>query len=243
MTQAIRLACGALLAVALAGCGTDANQSVPATTEPQLTLVRVYFLRAGRVQPVRRVVASTSQLPVAAVAELVKGPTAVERRDLELQGDVHEIEGVRIVGTVARVPGFDRPSLAQIVYTLTQFPSIHGVEVGVRRYTRADFEDFTPAILVESPLPEQSVSRPLRVTGTANTFEATFAYELVDSAGKVIAKHFVTATSGSGTRGTFAFTVAYPAGHSGPGKLVVYESSAKDGSRIHVIEIPLQLTG
>ena len=136
-----------------------------------------------------------------------------------------------------------RIALAQTVYTLTQFAPSRPVLVNGRRYTRADFEEFTPAILVESPLPEQTVARPLRVTGTANTFEATFEYELVDSAGKIVAKHFVTATSGSGTRGTFDVTVPYPAGHAGLGKLVVYESSAKDGSRVHVVEIPLRLTG
>ena len=59
----------------------------------------------------------------------------------------------------------------------------------------------------------------------------------------MIAKHFVTATSGSGTRGTFDVSIPYPAGHAGPGKLVVYESSAKDGSRVNVVKIPLRLTG
>ena len=50
------------------------------------------------------------------------------------------------------------------------------------------------------------MSSPLRVTGTANTFEATFNYELNDTDGKVVDKNFVTATSGTGTRGTFDFT-------------------------------------
>ena len=49
------------------------------------------------------------------------------------------------------------------------------------------------------------------VTGTANTFEATFNYELVGASGKVLSKNFVTATSGTGTRGTFSFTVPYEA--------------------------------
>ena len=98
----------------------------------------------------------------------------------------------------------------------------------------------TPAILVESPLPFQAVSSPLRVTGTANTFEATFEYDLLDPAGKVLSHHFETATSGSGTRGTFDFTIRFEA-PNGLGKLVVYERSAKDGSRIHVSEIPLSL--
>jgi hypothetical protein len=86
------------------------------------------------------------------------------------------------------------------------------------------------------------VSSPLRVFGTANTFEATFEYELLDADGKVLSKHFVTATSGSGTRGTYDFTIRYDT-PGGPGKLVVYELSAADGSRIHQVEIPLTLTG
>jgi hypothetical protein len=56
----------------------------------------------------------------------------------------------------------------------------------------------------------------------------------------VISHHFVTATSGSGTRGTFDFTVPFEA-PNGLGKLVVFELSAADGSRIHQVEIPLTL--
>ena len=50
-------------------------------------------------------------------------------------------------------------------------------------------------------------------------------------------------TSGSGTRGTFDVTIPYPGGHGGRGKLVVFESSAKDGSRINVVPIPVTLAG
>ena len=138
-----------------------------------------------------------------------------------------------VLGGVAVAPGLDVPGL-------TGLGALAHLDVGLVEELQAHRHE-TPAILVESPLPEAQVKSPLRITGTANTFEATFQYELVDSGGKIVAKHFVTATSGSGTRGTFDFTVEYPAGHSGPGKLVVYESSAKDGSRIHDVEIPLQL--
>ena len=93
-----------------------------------------------------------------------------------------------------------------------------------------------PLILVESPLPFEQVSSPLRVTGTANTFEATFQYELLDSEGNVVDKNFVTATSGTGTRGTFDFTTGDV---SDAAKLVVYENSAENGSRVNEVEIPL----
>ena len=99
----------------------------------------------------------------------------------------------------------------------------------------------TPPILVESPTPGQTVEPGFAVTGTANTFEATFNYELKDASGKVLKKDFVTATSGSGTRGTFKFTVPYKVSKAQKGTLVVYEVSAADGSRTHEVEIPLQL--
>ena len=92
--------------------------------------------------------------------------------------------------------------LAQVVYTLTQFPEVEEVEVQEEFATRADFEDLTPAILVESPLAFEDVASPLRVMGTANTFEANFQYELTDTDGRIVDESFVTATSGSGTRGT-----------------------------------------
>jgi hypothetical protein len=171
------------------------------------------------VSPVERELDSTSR--DALLAALNSGPTPEER-----------IAGF----TTAEGEG----QVAQIVYTLSQFAPTAAVDVGGRSYTRADFEDVTPAILVESPLPFQAVSAPLRVTGTANTFEATFEYDLTDPAGTVLAHDFVTATSGSGTRGTFDFTIPFEASN-GLGKLVVYERSAADGSRTNVVEIPLTL--
>jgi germination protein M len=108
---------------------------------------------------------------------------------------------------------------------------------------RSDFERFTPAILVESPLAYDEVASPLRVTGTANTFEATFAYELTDTDGRIVDANFVTATSGTGTRGTFDFTTGpFTVPFDGFGALIVFENSAKDGSRINLVEIPLRMS-
>ena len=141
------------------------------------------------------------------------------------------------------LPVMQHAGLAQVVYTLTQFPTIRGVR-GTRSIggspplTRAHFEDLTPAILVESPLRGEAVTSPLRVTGTANTFEATFDLEILNSSGVRAAWRFVTASSGSGTRGTFDTTISFP--HTGgPITLVAYEPSAENGKPIHVVRIPL----
>lgn len=243
--------------LALAGCGDDATISTEttgtttATTEttetapPETTALRVYFLRDGKVQPVARRVPKTQAVARATLEALGKGPTAVERRDLELSSAVSaDFEGVSVKSGVATPEGVvdvSRLGLAQIVYTLTQFPTVKAVEIAGKRYTRADFEDETPIILVESPLPFQDVSSPLRATGTANTFEATFNYDLTDWDGRIIESHFVTATSGSGERGTFDFTVPFTIDRSGIGALIVYELSAEDGSRIHINEVPIRM--
>jgi hypothetical protein len=57
----------------------------------------------------------------------------------------------------------------------------------------------------------------------------------------VISTHFETATSGTGQRGTYDFTVPFKVDNPGLGKLVVYELSAADGSRIHENEVPIYL--
>ena len=52
-------------------------------------------------------------------------------------------------------------------------------------------------------------------------------------------ENFVTATSGTGTRGTFEFTTEAAGAFDDVGTLVVFEPSAEDGSRTKLVEIPL----
>jgi hypothetical protein len=208
-------------------------------------LVRVYFLKDGNVAPVARTV-SLPAVAAGALEELAAGPSQAEQRDgfssVAQDAPTLVITGNGIANI--QIPEISHPGLAQIVYTLTQFPSIHGVRTSrmlgdSKPLTRADFEDVTPAILVESPLPDETVTSPLRVRGTANTFEATFDLELLNSSGVKIAWRFVTASSGSGTRGTYDTTISFP--HTGgPITLVAYEPSAENGKPLHVVRVPLR---
>ena len=236
--------------IVLVGCGGGHKQTTTTTTTttpppPTTTTIRIYFLRHGRLQPVLRQVPKTTKVVDAALSALFGRPSKDEA-ELGLSTAIPSITMTFAPagGDIVRLKTdrLPRAALAQVVYTLTQFPSSRTVEVNGRRYTRADFEDETPIILVESPLPFQRVTSPLHATGTANTFEATFQYDLVDPDGKLIKTHFVTATSGTGTRGTFDFSVPFTVSRDGLGKLVVYELSAADGSRIHQIEIPIRMT-
>ena len=210
-----------LAGLLLAGCGGDSS-SEATTTAAGTDSVRVYLLRDGKVWPVSREIAKTGVFQLD--DDLRRGPTDEERK----LGFTSEVAGTNANPS--------RAALAQMVYTFTQSDPTGSFEVNGKTYTRADFEEQTPLILVESPLPFAQVTSPLRVTGTANTFEATFQYELVDTEGNVVDKNFVTATSGTGTRGTFDFMSGT---FDEVAALRVFELSAKDGSRIHEAEIPL----
>jgi hypothetical protein len=226
---------------------TTTATTAPSTTAASSTTFRVYFLQDGKVQPVARTVDATPAVAGAALAELASGPAAVEQRTLGLASAVPsstKFDDLAIengVATLTATGSLGARALAQVVYTLTQFPTVKAVETGGKRYTRADFEDETPAILVESPLPFQTVKSPLHATGTANTFEATFQYQLADPQARLLRQNFVTATSGNGVRGTFDFTQPFEVESDGLGKLTVYEQSAENGQPIHVVQIPLQL--
>jgi hypothetical protein len=148
-------------------------------------------------------------------------------------------------------------SLAQVVYTLTQFDSVKGVvfevegnppfeyfgshEVdGLQR--RADYADQLPFILVQTPGIGDRVSSPVTIAGTADVFEAVVSIAIIDEHGRTIASTFTMATCGTGCRGSYATDVRYHVGTRQPGTLRVYEVSAKDGSPLHAVEIPVTLT-
>lgn len=146
--------------------------------------------------------------------------------------------------------------VAQVVFTLTRDPrytavrilidgeaveSIGGEGVMIAApQTRETWEPFSPAVLVESPVLGDTVGNPVRVTGTANVFEAEFKLELTDGDGIIIANRNVMATSGSGTRGTFDAELDYTSAKPGIGAVIPWYSSAKDGSRVVVAEIPVR---
>ena len=250
----VPLALAALVAsLALGGCGDEegaTTETTTTTTSVESARLRVYFVRDGQVWPVAREVGDILFDDIA-VDQLLAGPNDDETEiGLEtalpegLEIDVSVQDGVAMV-ELEGATELSREALAQIVYTETALPLVDSVTIQGEfqggafvavSYTRADFEEQTPSVLVESPLPFEEVTSPLRATGTANTFEANFQYELLGADGEVVDENFVTATSGTGTRGTFDFT-------TGPfdevSALVVFETSAEDGSRMREVEIPL----
>lgn len=145
--------------------------------------------------------------------------------------------------------------LAQVVFTVTQYSNVTQVSFALdgkpvkvfgseglllgHPVNRSDFEQLSPAILVESPATGDTVHSPLRVWGTANVFEGSFQLRLTDPSGRTVADTPVQAASGTGTRGSFDATIRYPATQPGQGRLTAYYLSAKDGSQVTVAQIPV----
>jgi len=147
--------------------------------------------------------------------------------------------------------------LAQVVYTLTQFPTVARVEFmldgkSVRVFsgeglilnhpsTRKNFLDQLPPILVESPGVAERISSPVTVSGTANAFEGTVSIRVLDENGHVVASTFTTATCGSGCRGSYEKQVRFDTNLVQEGAVEVFEASAKNGDPTNVVTIPVTL--
>lgn len=150
-----------------------------------------------------------------------------------------------------------RLRLAQIVFTMTQFETITAVDLVLDGkpvavtdvlgnlidgpVSRDAFEDVSPLILIEQPLPGETIGAEFMVSGTANTFEASLFLRLTSGDGDVLLDEPLQATSGSGTRGTFGASLTVPAGTgAGTVTLLGYEASARDGSEVNRFEVPLR---
>ncbi|HVF52036.1 MAG TPA: Gmad2 immunoglobulin-like domain-containing protein [Actinomycetota bacterium] len=147
--------------------------------------------------------------------------------------------------------------VAQVVFTVTQFEEVGGVRFAIegelRDYiggegidvskplSRSDFEDYAPAITVESPEPAETVTSPVKIAGTANVYEANVNIRILDENGDVLNETFVTATCGTGCRGTYEKAVSFEVDHEQPGTVEVLTYSAEDGSPMFAVSVPVTL--
>ena len=241
-----RIAGLGLLVVLAAGCtGDDPPTTTVAGGEQRE--IAVYLVRDGDVAPVRRTVeASADELPAAALRSLAEGPRADETDDglaSEVSSDAPEVSVEGGTATVQLDGEPSRLAAAQLVHTLTALPGIQRVVVGDGpALTRKAYEEEAPQILIESPLDGDVVDTPIRLRGTANVFEATVSIEVRDAAGDVVLETFTTATSGTGTRGTFDTDLRLP-GASGPLTITAFEASAEDGRPLHVVDVDVEAAG
>jgi germination protein M len=253
---------------------TEHDEPDPAEDVP----LSVYFLDADskvRVGYVRTI--DSSATGRGALEALLEGPNADDEA-LGLSTSIPEgttLRSIDIAGGIATVDLSEeftsgggslsmQARLAQIVYTVTQFPTVDEVEILVEgsvlevlggegilidgTLTRADFQfDSTyewlePMILVETPRPGEVIEGgSVDVGGTSNTFEAAVYIEVLDASGAVVVPETYTmATAGSGTTGAFLESIPLPEDLTGSFTVVAYDLSAEDGvGRLGVTEVPV----
>jgi hypothetical protein len=97
-------------------------------------------------------------------------------------------------------------------------------------------------ILVKEPLANTRVRSPLTISGEASVFEAALVWQVTDTAGRVLASGFTTATAGAPAKGTFSLTATY---QDPPSDIIgfaeVYTRSPKDGEIDEIVRVPLIL--
>ena len=246
----------------------------PATVtdaEPSVTL-EVWFLRGEKLFLATRDVEKAPRVAAAALEALLAGPSEAEAA----AGVSTAIpEGARLLGVtvedgIAAVDlGAEYESgggslsmtarLAQVVYTLTQFPTVQGVRFELEGrpvevfsgegivldapVERKDYDDLFPAIVVASPGIGARAGNPVHIAGQANVFEANVNVRILDAQGREIVRSFVTASCGTGCLGDFSADVPYEVAEEQAGMIQLHsDDAAGTGTLPNLVEIPVVLT-
>ena len=266
------VACGGGGAVSLGPvANTTQTTRTQGNTPPYVRTLVVWLARDDGLVPVQRTHERTRAVATAAIRELLAGPTAAERaagistaipKGTKLLGiALHDgVATIDLTSEYATGGGAlsmqDR--LGQVVYTLTEFPTIKkvlfrldGAPVHVfssegivldHAVGRSEYVNLLPAITVNVPTRGLFTSSPVTVSGEANVFEANVSIEVLNAYGKVVGKTFTTATCGTGCRGTFSVQVTFKVGHKQPGTIVVHDDDAAGtGTPPHSVRIPVTL--
>ena len=184
--------------------------------------------------PVLRTVPETKAVARAAMTALLAGPKGAELEsrpamytsipdgtrllDITIAGRRRDREPVARVRSAADATVQGGTAAAQVVYTLTQFPTVDKVRIEVDGESRAvgpvgrsDFQvqGILPAIFVDRPAWGAAAGNPVAMSGIANVFEAQFRVQILDADGSLLADEPVTATCGTGCWGSFRTSVPY----------------------------------
>lgn len=277
---AVLTSIGLLLALVAAGCSSTPS-TAPTTTSStapssststslptRTTVYALYFLRGSYLGVVHRSAPTTPAVATAAVEALVGGlrpeeatlgltsaiPAGTKLLSLTITSGTATVDLNDAFATPA-APGAELARVAQVVYTVTQFPTVKSVAFEVDGSTpatfasgavslrnpigRSDVLGALPAILVETPAPGDTLHGTVRLSGLANVFEAQFHMKLLDADGKVLLDEPVHASAGSGTWGTFDTTFSFTVSSPTTCLLRVYDVSMKDGSPIDEVDLSL----
>ncbi len=266
--------CGAEKAVSLGPAGGKTGTTAvtePTGTVPTSVSLEVWFLDGEQLVRQARSHEATPFVATAAMNALLAGPTAAEAKaglatsvpaGTKLLG-ISIKKGVATVDLTSQYQSGGgslsmKARLAQVVYTLTQFPTVRAVlfhldgePVNVfsgegivldHPVGRKDYEDLLPVIAVDKPAAGARVSSLVAVSGSANVFEANVTVKVLDENGNVLGHAFTTATCGTGCRGTYSVPVTFKVGREQPGTIVVSDDDAAGtGTPPHQVRVPVVL--
>ncbi|HEY6627422.1 MAG TPA: Gmad2 immunoglobulin-like domain-containing protein [Acidimicrobiia bacterium] len=145
----------------------------------------------------------------------------------------------QVVFTVTRATGVDEVTFELASEPVAVFSS-EGIELS-RPQIRSDYYDWLPAIFVDMPAWGEPVTSPIEVQGLSNVFEAVSQIMLTDDDGLPLFENAVMASCGTGCWGDWEASIPYEVDRHQVGALIVWEYSAKDGSRVNIREYPLLL--
>ncbi len=96
-------------------------------------------------------------------------------------------------------------------------------------------------IVVTEPVENDEVENPLTISGEARVFENSFAYRILDADGNILVEgHDMAEAPDIGQFGPFDIEVSYAIPSTEEGTVEVFEYSAKDGSEINKVVIPVK---
>lgn len=97
-----------------------------------------------------------------------------------------------------------------------------------------------PNIIVSQPANQAEIGLPVIIKGEARVFENTFSYRIKDAQGKILMENHAMANApDTGLYGPFEISANYPQPETANGTIEVFEYSAKDGSEINKVTIPV----
>ena len=97
-------------------------------------------------------------------------------------------------------------------------------------------------IIVETPLPNSSVTSPFEVSGQARVFEGTVLVRVVNQDGKIVVpEQIVNAHANEqGEFGAFKININYVFYATKEGIVEVFSQSAENGEEINMVEVPIK---
>jgi hypothetical protein len=133
---------------------------------------------------------------------------------------------------IVSVADLDLPIEYEATGDLEYIPTLVGIE------ELPTIQAQSPGIKVFSPAPGSTVSQSFSIEGVANVFEGNFSYLLRNADGTPGPEQ--SAMAGMGDWYHFRLELEAPAGLSQEYTLELFSYSARDGSVINLVEIPLK---